>query len=192
MINKKNNFIVIEGLDGSGKGTISKKLSEKLGFELYKTPPYPYEQIRETIDATADIETRFFFYLSSVLYASKEITQILRKKHVICDRYIYSTVCYHSVLTPNFACFDISHLNILKPDFVFYLNASFEERAKRIAKRENRKIEDVMNDKYGKRNFLSKVEKEISKFKELIKIDTENRTIDEIVTQINEIIGDCK
>lgn len=189
---KKFYFIAIEGLDGSGKGTVSKKLSKELNCKLYVTPPYPFNQIKIDIDKNTNSEARFFFYLASILHASKEIRQILKRKHVVCDRYIYSTVCYHFALNPNLAYFDIIHLDILRPDFVFYLNASYEERVRRIAKRENRKIEDVMNDKYGNRDFLFKVEKEYGRFKEINKIDTENRTIDEIVTQIKEIIGGGK
>lgn len=188
----KKYFIVIEGLDGSGKSTICKKLSDELNWELYITPPYPFNQIRIDIDRNANSETRYYFYLASVLHASKEIKQILRRRHVVCDRYIYSTVCYHFALNPNLAYFDISHLDILKPDYVFYLDTSYEEGVRRIAKRDNMKIEDIMNDKYGNRDFLSNVEKEFSKFEEIIKINTENHTIDELVTQIKEIIGGGK
>jgi len=185
---KRNLFVVIEGLDGSGKSTICKKLADELDWKLYITPPYPFNQIRIEIDRNANSETRFYFYLASVLYASKEIKEFLKTNHVICDRYIYSTICYHFALDPRLAYFDVNRLDILKPDFVFYLHASYEERVRRIAKRDNAKIEDIMNDKYNSRDFLSRVEKEFNKFKEIYKINTENHTLDEIVIQIKEII----
>lgn len=183
-MSKKFYFIVIEGIDGSGKSIVSNKLSEKLNCELYKTPPYPFDQIRAVIDENTNAEARFFFYLASVLYASEEIKQILERSHIVCDRYIYSTVCYHYAIDPTLARFDINRLNILKPDFVFYLNASYEERIRRIARRENKEIEDIIGENYNEKDFLSKVEKEFSRYKEMILIDTEKYTIDETVNHI--------
>lgn len=178
-------FLVIEGIDGSGKSTVSKKLSDKLNCELYKTPSYPFNQIRTVIDRCANIETRFLFYLASVLHASIEIKQILERSHVVCDRYIYSTICYHYALDSTLINFiNINRLNIIMPDFVFYLNAPYDVRIRRIAERENKKIEDMVGNDYSERDFLSKVEKEFSKFKEMVVIDTEKNNVDDTITQI--------
>ena len=59
----RNKFIVIEGIDGSGKTTVSKLLSEKLNALMYKTPSWPFSDWRDVIDKTVDIKSRFYFYL---------------------------------------------------------------------------------------------------------------------------------
>jgi dTMP kinase len=188
----KNLFVVLEGLDGSGKTTICEELANELGWELYRTPPDPFKKIRSDIDKNANPETRFYFYLASVLYASKEIKEILKTNSVICDRYIYSTICYHLALEPRLSYFDISQLDLLKPDFVIYLEASYEERVRRIANRGNKRPEEIMNDMYNSKNFQFDVEKEYHKFKDIIKINTENCTVNEVVNQIKEIIKNKK
>jgi thymidylate kinase len=135
-MSEKSIFIVIEGLDGSGKSTICEKLGHKLNCTIYKTPSFPYSKIRSEVDSTADAAARFFFYLSSVFYASTEISALLKKNSVVCDRYLYSTICYHAILNPSFSKFAIGDWNILRPDFTFFLSTPFEERVRRIAARE--------------------------------------------------------
>jgi len=98
MINK-NKFIALEGIDGSGKTTVCKLLSKKMKAYLYKTPSWPFANLREIIDKTVDIKSRFYFYLSSVFHASAEIEELLKKRHVVCDRYILSTLCYRQTLS---------------------------------------------------------------------------------------------
>jgi thymidylate kinase len=177
-------FIVVEGLDGSGKTAVCQRISEQIKCQQYKTPPYLFDSIRGVIDSAADAGTRFFFYLSSILYASSEIKAIINTTSVVCDRYLHSTLSYHYALNPRLPRLDLSGLDILKPDIVFYLTVPYEERVRRIARRENRTLEDVAQGKYDADGFLTRVESEFAKFKEMVRIDAVNLSLDELVSVI--------
>ena len=55
-----NMFIVLEGIDGSGKTTVCQLLSNKINAQIYKTPSWPFSDLRDVIDKTVDIKSRFF------------------------------------------------------------------------------------------------------------------------------------
>lgn len=185
MINKCN-FIVIEGLDGSGKTTTCKTLAEELEAVVYKTPPYPFDQIRANIDSDVSADSRFFFYISSILHASSEINIALNERDVVCDRYIYSTLCYHYALNPKLAYFKLDDFDILRPDFVFYLWAPYEVRIRRITQRDNKDPHKLNDNHHNDKLFLSKVEAEFKNFHEMILIDTADMSTHNIIKQIKE------
>lgn len=187
-MNKDYCFIVLEGLDGCGKSTIARKLSEELICKIYKTPHYLFDQIREIIDEEASTDARFFFYLSSVLDASEKIERLLDESHVVCDRYIYSTLCYHYVLNPKLSSFNIDCLDILRPDFAFYLRASYQERLKRISIREHKNLDEFPINNYHSKDFLRKVEREFNNLKDVILIDTDKVSVDEVTKKIQKHI----
>ena len=179
----RNKFIVIEGIDGSGKTTVSKLLSEKLNALMYKTPSWPFSDWRDVIDKTVDIKSRFYFYLSCVIHASTEIEKLLENKNVVCDRYILSTLCYHRASDSFFINFDENQLDILFPDYTFFLDAGYEVRMKRIAARENANNSDVIKSRLHDREYQGKVQYEFSKYKDLLWINT-NKASPEIIADI--------
>ncbi|MCL4397430.1 AAA family ATPase [Patescibacteria group bacterium] len=90
-------FIVLEGISGSGKTAVGKLLSQQISAEYYHTPPEMFEKMREEAQRTLDLESRFLFYLASTMQASREISSILETQNVVCDKYIWTTICYHKV-----------------------------------------------------------------------------------------------
>jgi dTMP kinase len=185
---KKFYFIVLEGLDGSGKTTICRLLSQKMNCEMYKTPSSPFDIIRKHIDDYATTRSRFFFYIASVVHASEEIKQILLRNHVVCDRYIYSTISYHCAMDKSILCFDISQLNIEMPDIVFYLKAPYLERMGRISKREGLSLEQTAIDQSNNMLFQSMIEKYFKRLVNAVEIDTGEMSIDDCVNNIYKII----
>ena len=179
-----NKFIALEGIDGSGKTTVCQQLSKKFNAEFYKTPPYPFSDLRDKVDKCVDIKSRFYFYLSSVIHASSEIVKLLKHKYVVCDRYILSTLCYHRALEPFFKSFDENNLDILQPDITFYLYADYDVRIKRIAYREKQKNSDVVNSGLHDKKFQKKVEFEFSRYKHLVLINTNNISPEGVVDEI--------
>jgi dTMP kinase len=180
MKKSKNIFIVFEGLSGSGKTTIAKKIAKMIGGIYYKTPPYPFSTIRNKIDKYCDYDSRFLFYLSSVNYASKNIEKLLESKPVVCDRYILTTICFHKVLGVNV---NNIKLSIIKPDFTFLITCKENERRKRIIYRGltyNDKMEiKLKTDKF----FLSEYRKY-----NLLEIDN-SYSIDKTIKKIFDIIN---
>lgn len=112
----QNKFIVLEGIMGSGKTTLAKMLAERLNGVYYNTPA-SFREIRPMADEGLSIKARYYFYLSLNSQTSLEVGELLKEKTVICDKYIWSTFCYHKTFGLNLSCFP--QLDILMPDFCF-------------------------------------------------------------------------
>lgn len=138
----RNKFIVLEGIMGSGKTTLAKMLAEKLNGVYYNTP-ISFREMRPVADKSLSLKARYYFYLSLNLQVSLEVSELLKEKPVICDKYIWSTFCYHKTLGLNFSW--LAQLDILMPDFCFLIFCENQIRLERISKR------DPIND-YSK-NF---------------------------------------
>ncbi|MEM4481664.1 MAG: dTMP kinase [Desulfurococcaceae archaeon] len=132
----KGLFIVLEGIDGSGKTTIAKALAESLskrGFKaLYTYEPTDsdvvlairgkYRGLRDPyIDSLA-------FALDRLIHLKLEVEPALSKGFiVISDRYLYSSVAYQSACgAPADWILEINKW-ALTPDIALYLDVSPEE-----------------------------------------------------------------
>ncbi len=140
-------FIVIEGLDGSGKSTISRALADKLDAKLISTPGLDFKEIRESLDEvfSKHIKSRQLFYAATVLLASEEIRSIVDSgEHVVVDRYWLSTQVYHNWMSHG-KCLELREVerDLLAPDLTVYLDIPFIERQKRLLVRNNNTSEDA-------------------------------------------------
>ena len=109
-------FVVIEGIDGVGKTTVAELLASMLNAELIKTPLPPFEAFRTFYDECGNPTARFLYYLSVVVLSSSKIHEILEKRDVICDRYIFSTIAYDYAMGVDANIIDINRLPIIIPD----------------------------------------------------------------------------
>lgn len=128
--NRKNKFIVLEGISGSGKTELGVRLANQISAKYYKTPPAMFDKIREEADKSLCLESRFLFYLSSVIQASWEIGEILKTQSVVCDKYIWSTICYHTVFGLNIQLSPF--VTYLRPDHTFLIICDENKRLKRL------------------------------------------------------------
>jgi len=147
---KKNFFIALEGLDGSGKSTQIKLLAEKLkgqGSKIYTTAEPTNSRIGHIIKdifkhkIEADHRTIAALYAADRLdHLTNKADGILKKMEegytVITDRYYFSSYAYHGthmdinwVITTNSLSADL-----LRPDLNIYIDISPEESMKRLNK----------------------------------------------------------
>lgn len=139
-------FIVIEGLDGSGKSTVSKCLAKKLNAKWFTTPGTDFKTTRKHLDAVFknNPKARQLFYMATVLNVAVEAQRLIDSdQHVVVDRYWLSTQVYHCWMTKgqHYKLHEIES-ELLKPDLTVYLDLPMHERIKRINDRNNCTEED--------------------------------------------------
>ena len=176
MYKKKPLFVTFEGIEGSGKSYQCRKLHKELRKKnlsviLTREPggTKSAEKIRKVILEdyfASDSKEKFSKYTDTLLYlaARNEHVQniikpaIAKKKIVICDRFIDSTLAYQVFgkgVSKNLV--DSIHKSILgsiKPDLTFVLKVNISKALQRLKKRKKKN----RYDKFSK-NFYIKVQK---------------------------------
>ena len=133
-------FIVIEGLDATGKSTLVEKLAKRLNATLLKcparleAPDLSEGDLRPYFDNRPPLQRRAY-YRAANLIASEQAEIALQNSHVVMDRYWTSTVAFA-------ALDDDSDLDqewqgryppeLRKPDAVILLTVDEENRTKRM------------------------------------------------------------
>ena len=136
-------FIVIEGLDATGKSTFASRLAESLKATLLKCPPQlkapelSDKDLRDYFDDRPSQQCRAY-YRAANLIASELAEEALMKGHVVMDRYWTSTVAFASLdddLNLNQEWRGRYPLELQKPDVVILLTVDEENRLKRMHER---------------------------------------------------------
>ena len=176
MYKKKPLFVTFEGIEGSGKSYQSKKLyksikKRRIPVILTREPggTRGAEKIRKIILEDyfyLHSKIRFNKYTDTLLYLAarsehienKIKPAISKKKIIICDRFIDSTLAYQVYgKGVNKSLVDSVHKYILgsiKPDLTFILKANISKAMQRLKKRKKKN----RYDKFSK-NFYDKVQK---------------------------------
>ncbi len=170
---KQNLFIVLDGLDGSGKGEMITKLhnylykkDKKVRILTTREPTYGKhgkkirELLKKDISPEKNAETLLRLYTKDRSeHLKKTIMPFLKKNHsdesniVLCDRYYYATIAYQSAqgIGKNIAI--SPNEGFLKPDIALILDLPAEIALKRIHGRKKAK------EKFESMEFLEKVRK---------------------------------
>ena len=176
MYKKKSLFISFEGIEGSGKSYQCKRLynnikRKRLPVILTREPggTRSAEKIRRLIlndYFDPDSEEKFDRYTDTLLYLAarnehiinKIKPAILKKKIIICDRFIDSTLAYQVYgKGVNKTLVDAVHKHILsniKPNLTFIIKANISKAMQRLKKRKKKN----RYDKFSK-NFYNGVQK---------------------------------
>lgn len=191
-------FVTFEGIDGSGKSTVSKKVFEKLKHEGFDavwtcepTDTWLGKQVKLSIEKENDPFVTAFTFTADRVMHGKEIKKWLKeKKIVICDRYAESTYAYQGaqmqelINNPIKWLKDLSNDRIPIPDRTFLFDITPEKALQRINHRDNL-------IPFEKEKFLKQVRKnylQICKGNRHLKIDA-TKEIDTLVeTCYNDII----
>lgn len=200
---KKSLFIVIEGLDGSGKSTAGKILVELLEKKYPSKVKFTYEPNDESAggkfirDTLTKKITNFHprqlalsFAANRLDHCSRVVVPMLEKAGgiVISDRYYLSSLVYQSA--PDYSMSKVWKLNenALTPDLIFFLNVSDETCYQRMNKRNQPRELFENNLDQTRKKFLKGI-RFLKKKKEnwIVEIDG-NGTPDETVAQMqNEL-----
>jgi len=183
-------FVTFEGIDGSGKSTISKLVSEKLRSAEYDvvwtfepTDSTVGKYVQECIRSQSDPFVTSFTFIADRIQHCKQIQQWLNEdKLVLCDRYAESTYAYQAaqlegqLKTPLKWLQELSLGRILVPDrtFLFVIDpktslARIQHRTELIPFERLAFLEKVH------RNYLT-----VSKGKRFVHLDA-TKPIDELV-----------
>lgn len=136
-------FIVIEGLDATGKSTLVAKLAESLDATLLQCPPrleapeFIDGDLRSHFDNRPSSQRRAY-YKAANLIASEQAEVVLQADHVVMDRYWTSTVAFAAL--DNDSDLDQEWQGryppeLRKPDIVILLTVDEENRSKRMQDR---------------------------------------------------------
>ena len=176
MYKKKTFFVTFEGIEGSGKTYQSMRLYKKIINmkipAIYTREPggtKAAERIREVILKDyfdSNSREKFNKYTDTLLYLAarnehvvkKLKPAILKKKIIICDRFIDSTLAYQVYgKGVNRSLVDSVHKHILcniKPNLTFIIKANISKAMQRLRKRKKKN----RYDKFSK-NFYNGVQK---------------------------------
>ncbi|KRT67720.1 MAG: hypothetical protein XU08_C0001G0129 [candidate division WWE3 bacterium CSP1-7] len=181
-------FIVITGLDASGKDTVAAALQElDPGSYLVKTPTDPFIPARSEMDALAMQHpwTHYHFYLASIYHASSIISELLRNSsNVYCVRYLLDTVCYHRGLglpvRLNYT------KGIRRPDLTIFLAISDEGvRQRRLGSRGRSVGDEVTDNERIRQKILEAYRRYDSEY---VLVDNTFKTVPQVVGEIRNII----
>lgn len=166
------NFIVFEGLDGAGTSTQSKLLNEKITNSIWTCEPTDNEigkLIRRVLRKEVVINPKTLAMLfitdrNEHLYGKDGIIDSCNSgKHVICDRYLFSSLAYQGLDLPIDDVF-VLNKDFILPEVVFFLNTSIEVCEKRIDNRDQKK--EIFEDRSLQQRILANYIKGFSFFKD--------------------------
>ncbi|KAF7201724.1 UMP-CMP kinase 2, mitochondrial [Nothobranchius furzeri] len=142
--------VVIEGLDATGKTTLTESLRDTLGATLLRSPPQCLSPWRARFDQEPPLIRRAFYALGNYITA-EQIYQEGMKAPVIVDRFWHSTAAYAIATAVSGPVANLpqegSELylwpsDLLQPSLVVVLTLDPEERKRRLRDRGQLKTDE--------------------------------------------------
>jgi len=133
-------IIAIEGIDGSGKTEVCKRVAEEMDYFYLKTPDFKLEKTRQIFDSpNINPIARFHFYISALWISWSQAQKLRINKPVLFDRFSLSTQAYHLFLCDkNYPVSELINICSPKADLNIYLKVKVETAQDRIKKRINK------------------------------------------------------
>lgn len=160
MERKRGKFIVLDGVDGAGKGVQAKKLhnylfdKDKKNHVLLTREPYYseyYEEIRKILKESKNPRDNAERLAELFVADRKEHVEVLERDlkngiYVVCDRYKYSTLAYQQTQGVLLDKLIKMHDGVLVPDLVLIVDVPAEVAMKRVAEDSGREYKEVFDD----------------------------------------------
>jgi len=139
----KGYFIVLEGIDGTGKSTHARKLGEYLegkGYEVSLTAEPTSGVIGQLIRMVLGGKIEMDPYALALLFTADRMdhnTKLIKPaldagKIVICERYFYSTLAYQSAQGLSLQWLRDINSNAIEPDLAILMDLKPEEAFRRL------------------------------------------------------------
>lgn len=197
----KGIFIVLDGMDGSGKSELVKLLHNYL---FSKNKKYRILTTREPTNGTYGKEIREILanekdpkqnadklldlfikdredHLKNIIIPFLEKSNNNEVNIVLCDRYYYSTIAFQATQGIDIQMLIEKNKNFLKPNIAFIMDLNPEIALERIKHRQKEKFEQI--------EFMNSLRK---KFLELPKLLEDNIQIIDASKEINDVIEEIK
>ena len=199
---KNTLFIIVDGIDGSGKSEIVKMLhnylfSKNKRYRILTTREPTHgkygnkirDMLRKEKDPKSSRERLAELFVNDRNEHLKNTIEPFLKKAgnnevniVICDRYYYSTIAFQGAQGSDIKSLIYKNKNFKKPDISFILDAEPSLALKRIENRAKEKFEQLGFMKRIRANFL-----ELPKLlKDNIKIVDSNKSLNEVFSDIKK------
>ncbi|KAM9341131.1 UMP-CMP kinase 2, mitochondrial [Symphorus nematophorus] len=142
--------IVIEGLDATGKTTLTESLRDTLGATLLRSPPQCLSPLRARFDREPPLIRRAFYAMGNYITA-EQVGQEAMKTPVIVDRFWHSTAAYAIATAVSGPVCNLPAegsevycwpSDLLQPSLVVLLTLDPEERKRRLRDRGQGKTEE--------------------------------------------------
>lgn len=196
------NFIVFEGIDGSGTSTQIKKLEESFPQKIITTAEPTKSEIgkflRKMLAGEFSVDEKTASYLFAAdrcehLYGKNGIIENLQNdKIVVSDRYFFSSLAYQSVSCGK-ELPKLLNSPFPLPEYLFYFEINPEISLNRVNSRgekkeiyENLEIQKKTANLYDE--IISEYENDKSHKMKIIRIDA-SKSIEEIFQKIQEILN---
>jgi len=188
-------FVTFEGIDGSGKSTISKGVYEKLKKEGYDAiltfEPTDTELgkiVKKCIEENYDPVVTTFAFIADRIQHVREIKKWVKdNKIVLCDRYADSTYAYQAVQLEDIIENPIKWLKelhdrfIIKPELTFLCVLDVDRALCRIKNREK-----LVS--FERKEFLEKVQKN---YLRLASLERERFVMIDASKSVNKLVDEC-
>ena len=185
------NHISIEGMDGVGKSTTCKLLSERLGYKFVEKPLHylfdeseekfdEYIRIRDQVNANPNrIFTSWFYGLGSIY-----MYEMFKDENIITDRHFASNYAW-SGAENNGEIYDLLIKKLGKPRLTVILYSPSETIVNRLISRD-KNDSDIIKAKKSETIYKRMIDFCDKKKLPYLVIDTSNLKPDEVVDRILE------
>lgn len=190
-----NPFLVIEGVDGTGKSTVCAALEAEQGAAFYKGMSPEWRDFRDFVDEDADDDSRLLYYFASCVYTSGKVQKSLELGPVICHRYFATYMAIYSLNTGTplsvvKEAFLPIRKRMLTPQLSILLTADHEElRSRLLARVHELKATDmrVVNSLEYTLNFEAALREVMSWDGSFLELNTTGKTPEQVIAEARRL-----